>query len=328
MSARLQVLHASGEVALDGTLCVVGAGRGFDFSALDGCDVSVVQPFFPDHAALLAQGLEARVTWPETADVVVVVLPRAKALALTWIAQAAQVAQRLLVIDGQKTDGVESILKAVKRLTRIDGTVSKAHGKLAWLAPTAVLAALAPPPPADVDGFRVAAGVFSADGVDPASRALAAALPDKLVARVADLGAGWGYLSAQILQRDGVVALDVVEADHIALTCARANVRDPRAAFHWADATLWKPSAPLDTVVMNPPFHAGRAAEPELGQAFIRNAARCLGPRGRLWLVANRHLPYEQVLKESFLHGTVTDAPGGAFKIIEATHPRRAGSGR
>jgi 16S rRNA (guanine1207-N2)-methyltransferase len=40
-------------------------------------------------------------------------------------------------------------------------------------------------------------GVFSADGPDPASQALAAHLPEKLPTRMVDLGAGWGWLSAR-----------------------------------------------------------------------------------------------------------------------------------
>jgi 16S rRNA (guanine1207-N2)-methyltransferase len=51
---------------------------------------------------------------------------------------------------------------------------------------------------------------------------------------------------------------------------------------------------------MNPPFHAGRAAEPAIGQGMILAACRALKPGGRLYLVANRHLPYEQVLAKEF----------------------------
>ena len=55
-------------------------------------------------------------------------------------------------------------------------------------------------------GFTTVPGVFSADAPDRGSVLLAAALPAKLPARVADLGAGWGYLSRAILARDGVQA--------------------------------------------------------------------------------------------------------------------------
>ena len=95
--------------------------------------------------------------------------------------------------------------------------------------------------------------------------------------------------------------LDLVEAEADALACARLNVTDPRARFHWADATAWQPDSLLDAVVMNPPFHVGRDADPALGAAFIRAARRMLAPNGSLWLVANRHLPYDAALTEHFL---------------------------
>ena len=44
--------------------------------------------------------------------------------------------------------------------------------------------------------------------------------------RVVDLGAGWGWLAAQVLKREGVEAVHLVEADAEALDCARLNLRD------------------------------------------------------------------------------------------------------
>ena len=59
-------------------------------------------------------------------------------------------------------------------------------------------------------------------------------------------------------------------------------------------------AAVMDAVVMNPPFHEGRKADPELGQAFIEAAAGMLGAKGKLYMVANRHLPYEETLERLF----------------------------
>jgi 16S rRNA (guanine1207-N2)-methyltransferase len=174
-----------------------------------------------------------------------------------------------------------------------------------------------------VDGIQTLPGIFSADGPDRGSRLLAAALPDRLSAKVADLGAGWGFLAAGILRRPGVRRLDLVEAEADALDCARINVTDHRARFHWADATTWRPEVLLDAVVMNPPFHTGREADLALGAGFIRAARRMLAPDGSLWLVANRHLPYDAVLSDCFLE--FSDVAGdGAFRVIHATKPRRA----
>ena len=70
--------------------------------------------------------------------------------------------------------------------------------------------------------------------------------------------------------------------------------------------------------------HNGREADPALGQAFVRAAQRGLAPDGVLWMVANRHLPYQSVLTELFL--TVEDAGGDGLRggefLLLAAHQR------
>ena len=178
-----------------------------------------------------------------------------------------------------------------------------------------------------VDGrFLSRPGVFAWDRIDAASELLAMHLPGDLTGRVADLGAGYGYLSAEILARCPRVSdLDLYEADARALELARANLASANAAraiqakldYAWHDVTAGLPHR-YDAIVTNPPFHQGRADVPELGRAFIAAAADALVPGGRLWLVANLHLPYEAILHERF--ATVRNvATERGFKVIEAT---------
>ncbi len=116
----------------------------------------------------------------------------------------------------------------------------------------------------------------------------------------------------------------MVEAELAALTCARANIPDDRVRFHWADARSFRPENLAETVVMNPPFHTGRDPDPALGAAFIAAARRMLAPDGVLWMVANRHLPYDAALSAAFLD---VETIGGdpAFRLIRAAKPRRTG---
>lgn len=160
-------------------------------------------------------------------------------------------------------------------------------------------------------------GVFSWDRIDPGS----ALLLDHLVGlagRGADLGCGIGVLSRPILATPAVTSLALVDLDRRALAAARRNVEDPRASFHWAD--LRQPVdalAGLDFVVMNPPFHDGGAEDKALGQTFVRRAAGLLRRGGRCLLVANRHLPYETVMKPLF-RTVALRVETGAYKIYEA----------
>ena len=141
--------------------------------------------------------------------------------------------------------------------------------------------------------------------------------------RVADFGAGWGFLSRAILAQDSVKELDLIEAEADALECAKRNITDPRARFFWADATTFKPAKLWECVVMNPPFHVGRDADAGLGMAFIKAAHRGLTPSGSLLLVANRHLPYEPLLRQLFKQ---VEEIGGdsAFRLFRAAAPIRA----
>ncbi len=254
-----------------------------------------------------------------------VCLPRAKDRARALIAEAADVTDGPVIVDGLKTDGIESALKGCrKRADGVAGPINKAHGKLFWMNPAPALDDWHTGEPGEIEeGYVTAPGVFSADGIDPASRALADNLPETLGAHVIDLGAGWGYLTHRALSRESIRQIDAVEADHSALACARLNVTDPRAQFHWEDALRWRPATAADTVLMNPPFHTARKADPALGRAFIAAAAEMLKPSGQLWMVANRHLPYEQTLAGLFVD--VTEAPGGdtRFKLLHARRPMR-----
>ena len=159
-------------------------------------------------------------------------------------------------------------------------------------------------------------GVFAWDRIDPGTALLAQRLPP-LKGAGADLGCGYGALATVVLRSPAVTALRLVDLDRRAVEAARRNVDDPRATFDWADARTVEGAGDLDFVVMNPPFHDGGAEDRRLGQAFIRKAAELLRKGGVLWLVANRHLPYEAELDAAFKRvRPVADA--GGYKVIEA----------
>lgn len=321
-SARLSLALETGALTLPATgrIAVYGPRRDDDLSMLPRDRLVVLTGFRPDYDHFAAM---CSVTPDPPYAAAVVCLPRSREAARALIARAAaEVAPGgWIAVDGQKTDGIETALKDLRGRVDLSENLSKAHGKLAAFPAGPDLSDWAARP-AEVAGFRTLPGIFSSDGPDPGSVLLAASLPDRLGGKVADLGAGWGFLAAEILKRPGVKRLDLVEAEADALDCARANITDPRARFHWADATAWRPGTLLDAVVMNPPFHTGRAADPALGAAFIRAARRMLAPDGSLWVVANRHLPYDPVLTDCFLD--VREVAGDSrFRVIHATRPRR-----
>ena len=155
----------------------------------------------------------------------------------------------------------------------------------------------------EISGFTVQAGIFSSDHIDPGSQLLADHLPAHLRGKVADLGAGWGFLSDAVLKRcPNIERLDLFEADARALACARHNLASHRReiTYHWHDVTTGL-SENYDAIIMNPPFHSGQATDVDLGRAFLKTAAAGLKRGGKLLLVANRQLPYEAALEASGL---------------------------
>lgn len=157
----------------------------------------------------------------------------------------------------------------------------------------------------EATGYYSCPGLFSWKSIDLGSRLLADSLPEDLSGCGADLGAGYGYLSHMALQRSpGIKTLHLFEAERKALEAAERNLADFKQQcelhFHWADVTAGLGMSGLDFVIMNPPFHVGRGSLPALGRSFVQVALSALKPGGRLYMVANRHLPYEaeiQVLR-------------------------------
>jgi 16S rRNA (guanine1207-N2)-methyltransferase len=322
--SRLTLAIQDGDVVLpeSGRIAVFYPDAETDLSSLPKDRAHIIQSFYPDHAAFEQQGYDCAVAPEGVYAASIVFLPRYKALARSLIWQASTMSDVVLV-DGLKTDGAESLLRECRKRADVQGWFSKAHGKLFWMAGGADFEDWRDDALHEIEeGFVTRAGVFSADGIDPASRLLADNLPAKLGRQVADLGAGWGYLSKAILKNEVVENLWAVEANFDALECARVNVTDERANFQWADACAWEPRARMDSVVMNPPFHTSRTSDPDIGRAFIAAAARMLTPSGQLWMVANRHLPYEVALDQHFAKFEEV-AGDSRFKVLRAQRPTR-----
>lgn len=300
--------------------------------------LAATQPFRPEAVRLQRLGIDLldEDALPEATYPLVLVLPprqREEARALLAKACAAVAPGGTVVVAVANDEGAKSREADLKQLASGVVAQSKFHCRTFWTQPDAAFDAplvaqwrrLDSPRQivaADVPGgsFQSRPGVFAWDRVDAASAMLAAALPAGLRGRVADFGAGWGYLSMQVLARcPGIASLDLFEADERALALARRNLADARVAVqcHWHDVEAGVPGR-FDAIVCNPPFHAlGRGDRPDIGRAFIAAAAAALAPGGSLWLVANRHLPYEDALGTGFAQ-VRSVAQAGGFKIVHA----------
>lgn len=297
------------------------------------------QSFKPDADALARLGAPTVAADASTRYPLVLLLPprqRSEARALMARALDVTAPGGRIVAAASNNEGARSSEDDLSRLAGPLETLTKNKCRVFWTAPldgamdTALLTewrALDAIRPIESGRFMSRPGVFAWDRIDAASALLAAHLPAELSGRAADFGAGFGFLSSELLTRcTGITALDLYEAEARALELARRNLEQfqSRATlnFLWHDLTTGAPHT-YDVIVMNPPFHTqNRAERPDVGRRFIVVAAEALKPGGRLWLVANRNLPYESALTEGFGNVRVVAQQGG-YKVIEAIKASR-----
>jgi len=227
-----------------------------------------------------------------------------------------------LTAFGPKDRGGLRLKKELEAFGCVVGESSKKHNRICVALRPAEPVGLAEAieagaPRRASDDLWTQPGVFSWDRLDPGTALLLKVLPE-LSGAGADFGCGIGWLARSVLASPKVTKLTLVDLDRRAIDAACRNIEDTRAEFVWDDVrqaalTLEK----LDFVVTNPPFHETGGEDRSLGQAFIKTAAASLRKGGDLWLVANRHLPYEAILNEHFAKVRLAGETNG-YKVYEA----------
>ncbi|MDO5611130.1 MAG: methyltransferase [Pseudomonadota bacterium] len=328
---------------VDAPTLFLRAREGAALYAIKPPQLVCVQPFKPAADGLQRAGLMTHAELPDSTGFAQVWLlpPRQREEARSLIAAAfdAALPGALVIVSVANDEGAKALEGDFKKLVgRLDGGLTKFHCRVFWARcdeariNQRLLAdwRTADAPRTILDGrFRSRPGVFAWNRVDVGSALLAAHLPGGVHGRAADLGAGWGFLANHLAERSPeLTAIDLYEADHRALQLAGENLRvhgeKIAIGLHWQDVAAGLPAdARYDIIISNPPFHdTGKAAQPQIGQRFIAAAAAALAPAGRFWLVANAHLPYEQLLGECFADVRRVAAANG-YKVIEARGPRR-----
>ncbi|HXH65534.1 MAG TPA: methyltransferase, partial [Mariprofundaceae bacterium] len=298
--------------------------------------LSVQQAFRPDWLQLQRLGLTPAATIGEIAAgeagfELALVLPgkqREENLGLLATGMLSLRPEGMLMAACANDMGGRSYEKRLAELAGATDSASKSHCRLfraqrteafdaglaeAWIREAA-------PRPVPAHGLIARPGNFSWERPDAGSELLRRYLENRPPAGSGmDLCCGYGYLAQRLLAAcPGISELYLVDADRHALDCAIANTEAAHVAVHarWLDATGESLPAGLDWIVLNPPFHRGKAQDIALGQTIARRACQSLKPGGRLILVANRQLPYEQACRELLTTCDVAEQSEG-FKILE-----------
>ncbi|HWD14731.1 class I SAM-dependent methyltransferase [Pseudochrobactrum sp. sp1633] len=290
-----------------------------------------IQPSRPEWLALNKAGFQvtAQITENETYAGGMILLGKHRGRNEEWLASLLSQVKPggLIVIAGDKKLGIDSFRKRSDQIATSLDRMSKNHAVTYWMMrPEAIEAEtiqdLIPERKRVDERFWTKPGMFSHGEIDRGSALLVPHLKNVAFGHVADLGAGWGYLTACCLDNPAKISrIDLYEADFEALEIAKSNLAELNSSvplhYYWHDVASEPMTEIYDTVISNPPFHTGRNTDISLGQSFITSAAKRLKSGGRLLMVANRQLPYEAVLKQHFRQVMpLTDKDG--FKVIEA----------
>jgi 16S rRNA (guanine1207-N2)-methyltransferase len=161
---------------------------------------------------------------------------------------------------------------------------------------------------------------FAEGKLDEGTRLLLEALEVRTTDEALDIGCGAGFIGIHIARLATNGHVTMVDASLAAVDAARRRVRRSDLAnvqvlpSDGAQAVL---SQRFNLVVTNPPFHQGGIQTTETAERFIREAAQVLRPRGRFYLVANRFLKYEPMLRTCF---KMIEEVGGntRYKVLRA----------
>lgn len=161
------------------------------------------------------------------------------------------------------------------------------------------------------------AGVFSWDELDDGTEFLLEHLDFHNAQTVLDMGCGYGVIGAFAAQQAKQVSM--VDDNLLALHCAAETLTHNKlqnATVIASDVFSALEQQKFDLIVSNPPFHKNWDVSMNMTNRLIEEANEHLNPNGRLILVVNAFLKYEQVLSEHFKQSCIR-AQNNKYKILE-----------
>ncbi|GAC1652069.1 MAG: hypothetical protein NVS4B12_23270 [Ktedonobacteraceae bacterium] len=243
----------------------------------------------------------------------------------TWILYGLQVAAHTLKVGGQlyvtgaKDRGILSIGKHMEELFGNVEThiISKGHRVLCSVVTSrhknTVLAgheALIPT-------------LFANSKLDEGTRLLLEAIEVRGTDEALDIGCGAGFVGLHIARHANRGHVTMVDASLAAVAASQQAVTESGLSNIQvlpSDSVQAVSTQRFDLIATNPPFHQGGIQTTAIAESFIRGAAHVLRPQGRFYLVTNRFLKYEHMLKVYFKQ---FEEVGGntRFKVLRAWEP-------
>lgn len=261
-------------------------------------------------------------------------LPKEKPL--TWYVldalRSVLAAGKAIWLVGENRGGIKSIHKQFP--ASVAGAQKMAIGNHSLLLRTEVIEPLTHfnvsdyfkytqlPQPDQATALQLASlpGVFAFPDIDAGSAMLLQHLPVWSQGHLLDFACGHGVLGAWQQRRAAQLQVSYLDVSALALaataeTLQRNGLTGDCIASNGLNASLPQ----FDYVVSHPPFHTGLATDYAIGQQFLRQVRQHLRPRGELWLVANRFLPWPELIEQAFGHCQIV-AQDTKFAVYYAQH--------
>ena len=257
-----------------------------------------------------------------TFDVVVAVLPKGRNLDRRLLVEA-YMGLKLggkLYLAREKRQGVKSLISDAEALFGNVVTIdirnkervalftkqSREMGDISWIKIPGIIPGSWNEFQATIQGYtftlKTLPGIFSYNRIDDGTRLLLDHLEVSKDSVVLDIGCGYGIIGL-VASRLGAQHTDLVDTDLFALESTLENVRVnniKNVRVIPSDLVESVVNESYNLVVSNPPFHTGVSTNYDMARALIENTKYILAPGGKILLVANKFLRYDQNMKEIF----------------------------
>ncbi len=159
--------------------------------------------------------------------------------------------------------------------------------------------------------------MFSQNRLDPASALLLEHVELPHHGMLFDIACGSGILGLGAKLQQPNLDIHLYDTSALALYSSQMNAQQLNLKATIAPSNMLSSTRGKANVILcNPPFHQGIKTDYQAYQCLLADSHKKLHKNGILWLVANQHLPYEQLAKQTFKHVHL-QANANGFKLLK-----------
>lgn len=318
LSAPSQVLMRNRSIFEQGKWLLVNPSDSQIFAELSDCELDGFHQYYPIYQSCIGLSTgyshEFAAACPAQAnyDGVVIYLAKSKqhnAMLLQNISCCIKSGGQLLLV-GENKAGIKSVGKMLQQFGKPQKVDSARH--------CALFAVGIEKPRQDfelkdwcqtlniqIDDIRypivTLPGVFSFEHLDPGTELLLRSVTNVPTGELLDFACGAGAIGCYLGLKNTKACVTMTDVNALALYCAQQSAKMNKInAKVLASDGLADVSGSFKAIFTNPPFHTGIHTDYSVTQRFIQDARQVLHKGASLTLVANRFLPYKDLLQAHF----------------------------